>query len=223
MDPLLNPAYYALTGPHADLAESLGRVRKYPADVAPFFGLPDDPTSEDWSDAAELVGAGHTVALMRPALSVPDLFKVEGEFNLVQFAAPPSFGVADPELTVLGADDVPDMLALIALTDPGPFRARTIALGTYLGLRRDGELIAMAGERMHPTGYVEISAVCTHPDHRGQGLATRLVRAVAAGIEQTGAQPFLHTGGKNTTAIRLYESLNFTVTNRMKVTIIQPR
>jgi ribosomal protein S18 acetylase RimI-like enzyme len=233
MDRLLNPAYYALTGPHADLAEARGRVRKYPVDVAPFLGLPDDPTSQDWSDAADLVGAGHTVALMRPELPVPDMFKVEADFDLLQYAAPPSFGAADlaanvpgPDdagLTVLGPDDVPDMLALVALTDPGPFRARTIALGTYLGLRRDGELIAMAGERMHPAGYVEISAVCTHPDHRGQGLATRLLRAVAAGIEHTGAQPFLHTGGTNTTAIRLYESLNFTLTNRMKVTIIQPR
>lgn len=253
MDRLLNPAYYALTGPHADLAEARGRVRKYPVDVAPFLGLPDDPTSQDWSDAAELVGAGHTVALMRPELPVPDMFKVEADFDLLQYAAPPSFGVADraanvpdpddagvsvlgvdeaeltvlgPDdagLTVLGPDDVPDMLALVALTDPGPFRARTIALGTYLGLRRNGELIAMAGERMHPTGFVEISAVCTHPDHRGQGLATRLLRAIAAGIEHTGAQPFLHTGGTNTTAIRLYESLNFTLTNRMKVTILQPR
>ncbi|TDO44686.1 FR47-like protein [Kribbella sp. VKM Ac-2527] len=223
MDRLLNPAYHALTGPHADLAEARGRVRKYPVDVAPFLGLPDAPTPQDWADAAELVGAGHTVALMRPELPVPDVFKVEADFDLLQYAAPPSFGVVDPEVNVLGADDVPDMLALVALTDPGPFRARTIALGTYLGLRRDGELIAMAGERMHPTGYVEISAVCTHPDHRGQGLATRLLRAVAAGIEHTGAQPFLHTGGTNTTAIRLYESLGFTVTNRMKVTVLQPR
>jgi predicted GNAT family acetyltransferase len=113
------------------------------------------------------------------------------------------------------------MLSLVALTDPGPFRARTIQLGNYLGLRQAGELIAMAGERYHLPGYVEISAVCTHPDHRGRGLATRLIRAVVAGIEQRGEQAFLHTGATNLTAIRLYESLGFTISNRMKVTLLQ--
>jgi predicted GNAT family acetyltransferase len=114
------------------------------------------------------------------------------------------------------------MIALTALTDPGPFRTRTIECGRYLGVRRDGELIAMAGERQRLPGFVEISAVCTHPDFRGQGLAGRLVRAVAAGIERDGARPFLHTGATNTTAIRLYEALGFTVSNRMAVTIVEP-
>ncbi len=113
------------------------------------------------------------------------------------------------------------MVALTALTDPGPFRTRTIECGRYLGLRRDGELIAMAGERQRLPGFVEISAVCTHPGHRGQGLATRLVRAVAAGIEQSGARPFLHTGATNAAAIRLYEGLGFTISNRMAVTIVK--
>ncbi|TWD82933.1 FR47-like protein [Kribbella amoyensis] len=219
---LTNPAYAALTGPHAEFAEIRGNARRYPSDVAPFLGLPTDPTDQDWADAAELVGSGHTAALMRPDLPIPsEWFKLDRQFDLVQFAAPPSFGLADTELVRLGPDDVPDMLALVALTDPGPFRTRTVALGTYLGLRRDGELIAMAGERFHPPGHVELSAVCTHPDHRGQGLATRLIRAVVAGAEDRGDQAFLHTGGTNTRAIRLYESLGFIITNRMKVTIIQ--
>jgi predicted GNAT family acetyltransferase len=79
----------------------------------------------------------------------------------------------------------------------------------------------MAGERQRLPGFVEISAVCTHPDHRGQGLATRLIRAVAAGIERSGARPFLHTGATNATAIRLYEGLGFTISNRMAVTIVK--
>lgn len=82
---------------------------------------------------------------------------------------------------MLGPDDVPEILGLVDRAQPGPFRKRTIELGTYLGIRRDGELIAMAGERMRPPGWTEISAVCTDPAYRGQGLATRLIRAVAAG------------------------------------------
>lgn len=116
---------------------------------------------------------------------------------------------ADPEALVLTADDVPDMLDLVARTRPGPFRPRTVELGTYLGIRRGGALIAMAGERLHPPGWTEISAVCTEPAHRGQGLATRLIRAVAAGIRARGETPFLHTAASNTTAIRLYESIGF--------------
>jgi ribosomal protein S18 acetylase RimI-like enzyme len=222
LDPLTNPAYYALSGAQANLARSRGRVRVYPAEVGPFLGLPDDATPEDWADAAALVGTGHTVALMRPELPIPDVFKLDQQFDLVQLVAPESFGVEDPEAVVLGPDDVPEMLALTAITEPGPFRSRTIEFGTYLGLRRDGDLIAMAGERMRPPGYVEISAVCTDPAYRSQGLASRLIRAVAARIEQSGARPFLHTGATNTTAIRLYESLGFTITNRMKVTVIRP-
>ncbi|MDX6584790.1 MAG: hypothetical protein QOI10_3974 [Solirubrobacterales bacterium] len=222
MDPLTNPVYYALAGAHNGIAEVKGRALRYPAQIAPFLALPDDPAPQDWNDAAELLGIGHTGALMRHELPLPENFKLVQQFDLVQFVAPESFGAEDPAAVVLGADDVPEMLALTELTEPGPFRAGTVTFGGYLGLREEGKLIAMAGRRFSPPGYIEISAVCTDPAYRGKGLATRLIRAVAAGIEQTGARPFLHTGGTNTNAIRLYERLGFTVTNRMKVTIVEP-
>ncbi|WP_328998288.1 GNAT family N-acetyltransferase [Kribbella sp. NBC_00709] len=219
---LQNPVYAALTGPHARLAEIRGNARRYPTAMAPFLALPDVPTEQDWADAAALLGPGTTGALMRPGLPVPDSLKVDLEIPLVQFVAPASLPAADPETIVLGPDDVPDMLALVALTDPGPFRSRTIELGTYLGIRRDGNLIAMAGTRFALPDHTEISAVCTHPSYQGQGLATRLIRATAAHIKSTGRTPFLHTGGTNTNAIRLYKSLDFTLTNEMLVTIVQP-
>jgi ribosomal protein S18 acetylase RimI-like enzyme len=219
---LRNPVYAALTGPHATFAETRGNARTYPKSIAPFLALPDDPTDADWSDAAQLLGAGTTAALIRPDLPVPDTFKLDRQFDLVQYVAPPDLGAVDDEAVVLTPDDVPDMLALVALTDPGPFRTRTIELGTYLGIKRGGELIAMAGTRFALPDHTEISAVCTHPTARGQGLATRLIRATAAHITSTGRTPFLHTGATNTTAITLYRSLNFTLTNTMKVTIVEP-
>ena len=115
----------------------------------------------------------------------------------------------DPEAVELGPADVPEMLDLVERTRPGPFLPRTVELGTYLGIRRGGVLVAMAGERLHPPGWTEISAVCTDPDHRGEGLATRLILAVAHGIRARGEQVFLHTGAANIHAIRLYESLGF--------------
>lgn len=101
------------------------------------------------------------------------------------------------------------MLDLVALTQPGPFLPRTVELGRYLGIRHEGRLIAMAGERLRPPGWTEISAVCTHPDHRGRGLAGLLIRAVAAGIRERGDVPFLHAAADNIQAIRLYESMGF--------------
>ncbi|MEV0800207.1 GNAT family N-acetyltransferase [Kribbella sp. NPDC050281] len=218
---LTNPVYAALTGPHAGFAEVRGNARRYPPAVAPFLALPDDPTPQDWADAAVLLGPGTTAALMRPEFPIPDGFKLDLHIDLVQFVAPADLPAEDPEAVLLGPDDVPEMLALVALTDPGPFRTRTIELGTYLGIRRGGELIAMAGTRFALPDHTEISAVCTHPSYQGQGLATRLIRAVAAHITATGRTPMLHTGGGNTNAIRLYSSLGFTLTNRMKVTLVQ--
>jgi predicted GNAT family acetyltransferase len=98
---------------------------------------------------------------------------------------------------------------LVRATRPGPFLARTVELGGYLGIRREGRLVAMAGERLRPPGWAEISAVCTAADYRGQGLGTRLVLAVAAGIRDRGEIPFMHTAADNVNAIRLYEALGF--------------
>jgi predicted GNAT family acetyltransferase len=114
------------------------------------------------------------------------------------------------------------MLELVRRTEPGPFFPRTIELGRYLGFRSaDGALIAMAGERLQPTGWTEISAVCTDPAHRGRGLADRLIRAVAAGVRQRGDQPFLHVAGSNVGAVRLYERMGFVIERDIYFTGVQ--
>ena len=101
------------------------------------------------------------------------------------------------------------MTELVERTKPGPWRPRTIDMGRYLGIRVDGELVAMAGERLRPTGWIEISAVCTDERFRGRGLGTRLIRAVGAGIVASGQLPMLHASAGNVNAIRLYESMGF--------------
>ncbi|OAH12298.1 GNAT family N-acetyltransferase [Streptomyces jeddahensis] len=208
-----NPAWAALTGPHALFAERVGRAARYPADVSPFTALadPDDPGA--WDDLAALVGPGTSVAVTG-VQGPPDGWEVVESGQGVQLVDTALHAEPTAAAVRLGLDDVPEILGLIALTKPGPFLPRTVELGTYLGIRHHGRLIAMAGERLRPPGWTEISAVCTHPDHRGRGLATRLVRAVAAGIRERGDTPFLHAAASNTNAIRLYESIGFTLRRR---------
>ncbi|MFG2133801.1 GNAT family N-acetyltransferase [Streptomyces sp. NPDC048751] len=204
-----NPALAALTGPHAHFAERRGRVLRYPLDVSPWLALPDEPDADDWADLAALAGPGAEVPLPGFGGEVPDGWEITSRIEGAQFVDDGLAAAPDPEAIRLGPADVPEMLDLVARTQPGPFLPRTIELGTYLGIRRDGTLIAMAGERLHPPGWTEISAVCTDPSFRGEGLATRLILAVAHGIRERAETPFLHTGAQNTGAIRLYESLGF--------------
>ncbi|WP_438295006.1 GNAT family N-acetyltransferase [Streptomyces sp. HUAS TT7] len=207
--PLDNPAYASLTGPHARFAEARGRVLRYETDVSPWLGLPEDPDADDWADLAALAGPGAEVALPGVRVALPEGWEITFDLEGVQLVDETVDARPDEEAVRLGADDVPEMLALVERTRPGPFLPRTVELGTYLGIRREGRLIAMAGERLHPPGWTEISAVCTDDAFRGQGLGSRLVRAVAFGIRERGETPFLHTAATNTTAIRLYESLGF--------------
>jgi ribosomal protein S18 acetylase RimI-like enzyme len=204
-----NPIRASLVGPHAHFAVQHGSVLRYPPDVCPFIALPDEPDAGAWADLAALVGPDATAAVSAPRVEPPPGWEVVADIPGVQLV---DVGVAaepDPEAVVLGPADVPDMLALVERTRPGPFLPRTVEMGTYLGVRHDGELVAMAGERLHPPGWTEISAVCTDERHRGRGLASRLVRAVVAGIRARGETPLLHTAASNVNAIRLYESLGF--------------
>nr|WP_315050857.1 GNAT family N-acetyltransferase [uncultured Brevundimonas sp.] len=121
------------------------------------------------------------------------------------------------DAVALRDEDASSMLALATLTEPGPFFAKTHLLGDFYGIRRGGELIAMAGERMKPDGFTEISAVCCHPDHRGHGLAAGLIQLLAWRIAERGETAFLHSYARNTAAIALYERLGFAVRRKVRM------
>ncbi len=217
-----NPAYAALTGPHARFARISGRALRYPPDVAPFLALPSRPSGDDWRDAIEIVPPGTYAGLVHDGAEVPDGWETLQEFEVVQMLGEQvSVGEA-PEAVRLGDDDVPEMLDLVSRTDPGPFLTRTIELGDYLGIRSGDELVAMAGERLHLDGWTEISAVCTAPSQRGHGLASRLIGALVAGIHDRSERPFLHVLTTNTNAIRLYEALGFSVRRPLTISVLRP-
>lgn len=211
-DALDNAVWFSLTGAHEPLAEGTVNARRYRPEVSPFHALRDAVDPAAWADLAALVGPGVQVPLSGAPDELPDGWVRTWQLGGVQMVATDAVRAApDEEAVVLGADDAPEMLALVARTEPGPFAAETYRMGTYLGLRRDGRLVAMAGERLRPGGATEISAVCTDEAVRGQGLATRLVHAVAHGIVARGELPFLHAAAHNERAIGLYLSLGFEI------------
>ncbi|GAA2685343.1 MULTISPECIES: GNAT family N-acetyltransferase [Actinosynnema] len=215
MSPLDNPSWSALTGEQARFAEGSGGARRYRADVAPFHSVPADPDATAWRDLARLTGPG-ALAVLNTNADLPPDWELVQHIPAVQLVDDGITPAPDDEALRLGASDVPEMLDLVARTQPGPFLPRTVELGNYLGVRRGGALVAMAGERMRPDGHTEISAVCTDPAHRGQGLAARLVLAVAVGIAERGETAMMHAAAANTGAIRVYEKLGFAVRRETK-------
>ncbi|MFC8175291.1 GNAT family N-acetyltransferase [Streptomyces sp. NPDC057250] len=207
-----DPVGESLRGRHAELGRRHGRAATYLPEVATFSAMPADPDAADWADLARLLGRDAFADMFScPAVPPPDwepVFVLEGRQML--WSGGGASGADDAGVVELGAADVPGMLDLIARTRPGPFWPRTRELGTYLGIRDGGRLVAMAGERLRPPGWTEISAVCTDPEARGRGHAARLVGALADRALARGERPFLHVAEKNTAAIALYERLGFT-------------
>jgi predicted GNAT family acetyltransferase/DNA-binding MarR family transcriptional regulator len=217
------PIWHALTGRLRPVSTGTERARRMLPEIGPFAACVDDDAAS-LADLADLVAAhGTTILLQADAPPLPPGCRVEMSAVGVQMLLTHPDKLADPgDVLPLGDADADDMLALAQLTQPGPFAARTHTLGRFWGVRIDGRLAAMAGERFQPDGLVEISAVCTHPDFRGRGLAARLVSKVASDILARGEDPFLHTFASNVGAIRVYESLGFTIRREMTVTVLVP-
>lgn len=207
-----NPVWNALATRHARFALGDGRVKRYPADVAPFLATAGaEPLDRD--EAADLATPGEILFMLGAEPLPPAGWEVERRSSLSQMVCERRVVAAavGEDDSVLGPSDVPDMLELTSLAFPGYFRPRTIEMGTYFGVRRAGRLVAMAGQRMFLDGYREVSGVCTHPDHRGQGHASRLITLVVDEMLRDGLTPFLHVDGANSGARIAYEKLGFVV------------
>ena len=208
---LANPVWSCLTTRHAHLAQGDGRALRYPSDYSPLCGMPAAAPGNVEALHA-LVEVGDNVAVAGPQVpELPANWETLHRIRVVQMirreTAP--LPVGDADVCALSAADVADMLALVDLTRPGPFRPRTIELGAFLGVRERGRLLAMAGERMWIGDHREVSGVCTHPDAQGRGLARALTGRVVNRMLRGGQTPILHVEGGNERAIRMYQDLGF--------------
>jgi GNAT superfamily N-acetyltransferase len=210
---LENPIWSALTTRQSHLALGDEYGKRYPREFSPLAGVGE--FSQAAFDAlAKECGESDYVALCFPEEHrIPDGWKIIRRLPCLQMICEKLLPVSELDHQILIGADVPQMKALVKLTEPGPFSDRTIELGRYIGIKDGNMLVAMAGERMkisnNGSHYDEVSAVCTHPDYRGRGYAKSLSYSVAKNIAEARHTPILHVRSDNTAAIRTYEALGF--------------
>ena len=225
--PLDNPVWSALTSAHSAFAEGSVHAKRYPGVFARFAAM-DEAEAPAYEALVQLLGDDEELTLFtRAALTPPASLEVTLRKEILQMvcsSAPTPSGVEGTvSAAPLGAADAPHMLALVEQARPGPFNLRTHELGRFIGVRIGGRLAAMAGERMHLTGYTEVSAVCTDAAFRGRGLAGGLISAVCRGILARGELPMLHVLPENHSAILLYGRLGFELRAEMRLTVVRAR
>ncbi|MBH8558433.1 GNAT family N-acetyltransferase [Hymenobacter negativus] len=218
-----NPVWNALISGNAPLAHGTAQVKYFAEDVSPFAGF-ETCTPQALEALHALVPAGRVLGIVSPVpLHIPAPWQLMQQMQVGQMVQerPAANNLLGPPATPLGPAHVPAMLALTQRTNPGPFFPNTIAFGHYEGIFEGNELVAMAGQRMNPSPYAEISAVCTHPDYLGRGYAARLIQRQAQRIVAAAGIPFLHVKADNTRAIRLYQHLGFVTRKEMSFHIIR--
>ena len=218
--PLDHPIWRALTSTQGALAQGSGLARRYPPAIAPFAALAE-LSRESFGALRELMSPSEQAVLftLEPVTASAG-FKIALRATGEQMIGTTAEATTNAEIVRLGAADAPAMVELAQLTKPGPFTLRTHELGTFLGIRADGRLVAMTGERMKPARYTEITAVCVHPDYRGRGYAQMLLSAISRQIVARGETPFLHVFSDNAAAIALYRRQGMEIRRRIHVTAL---
>ncbi len=208
-----NPVWNALISGNRHLATGSDKVKFFDPEVSPFAALLEN-THENFGELYEKHNSDQPVFLWSmEELSIPKIWMVAHcipGFQMV-YEKPTVEAYKTQGITALTDKDIPAMLALTKLTRPGPFGNRTIEFGNYEGIFENDKLVAMTGQRFHPCDYIEISAVCTHPDYLGNGYARQLLLSQLSQILDADAKPHLHVRQDNERAIQVYQSLGFTI------------
>ncbi|MDB5489561.1 MAG: putative acyltransferase [Reyranella sp.] len=217
-----NPVWHALVGPHRTHAMGHGLARHYPRDMAPFSAILE-PSEAAYADLAGDLPTGMEARLFRPQEEpLPGGWRQLDCFPMLQMCASTSPTQVPETGTLLSEADSQAMAELVAIAKPGPFGPRTPQLGRYFGVWDGDRLLAMAGERMRVPGYVELSAICVHPEARGRGHAAALTSQLMWMAFDRGEVPFLHVRPDNAEAVKLYRRLGFETRRECVVTWRRP-
>jgi len=216
------PAWNALVTVHADFAEGSALARRYDPSIV-LFAAPANDMPESLAALAALPAADEVLLLVEAGpITVPPGLEITLESVLVQMLAEKTFErIADPRIERLSENDAQEMLDLATLTKPGPFTLKAQALGTFWGIRVDGRIVAMCGQRMRQPGFSELSGLCVHPDFQGKGLGKLMLRFVAGEISARNEAVYLHAYKTNTGAIALYQSLGFAIRTDMNMKVVK--
>jgi predicted GNAT family acetyltransferase len=224
MDHILdNPAFNALNTGNKELAKGNGEAKYFPADISPFAGLAEN-TPANFKLLYDVAPAQAVFGFITPTeIDFPEPWNVLQQMDVLQLVCetPARQAEADERIVSLSEAHIPAMLALTKLTNPGPFAQRTIDFGHYKGIFDGDKLIAMAGQRLNPSPYAEVSAVCTHPDYLGRGYAAQLLLNHVHRIKAASGIPFLHVLSSNTRAINVYKSLGFVTRKEISIYLIK--
>ena len=220
--PLDRPVWSALSTRQRPLAQGDRRALRL-ASAYGWFAAPADKSPDNLAALADLpIDHGGLFLVEAQPTPHPAGMVVVSEAACCQMIADAVVAVDNPfDIVPLGDADAAEMLELALMTKPGPFSTATHRLGEFIGVREAGRLVAMAGERMKPDGFAEVSGVCTHPDHRGRGYARVLSSIVGQRIVARGEIPFLHAYATNVGAMRLYEQLGFRLRSDITLTALQ--
>jgi predicted GNAT family acetyltransferase len=223
MDHVLdNPLFNALQSGCNHLASGTNEVKYFDKEVSPFAGT-NDLSAASLTELYNMLPAERVVVFITAKQpDIPSVWKPVHQSKVYQMMGD---GIMLPdsshhEIVPLSNADIPQMLTLTKLTNPGPFEERTIEFGDYSGIFQNGQLVAMTGQRLHIDDYIEVSAVCTHPDHLGKGYARALILHTIKQIMAMGKTPFLHVLTENTRAIEVYKSLGFTIRQQLNVNVL---
>jgi predicted GNAT family acetyltransferase len=222
MDQLDNPIWTALTTRHTELAEGDDIAKRYLPAFTTLAGLKEE-TEAAFASLARITNKTQRIGLCSlNDFSVPSMWICSAKFLVAQMICRELKECKSYPMETLTHADVPEMKELVMQTQPGPFSDRTIDFGTFLAIKENGKIVAMAGQRMKLPGYDEVSAVCTHPDHQGKGYARALVHEISKRIVAAGNTPILHVRSENPAGIKSYEAVGFKTRREFYFGVLKP-